>query len=326
MITLLMCAANVYVRNCCVSDSTTGTKRENRNSIAGRHRRKSITQTGETCGQIEHVAGHRDSGADSGADKPDREYFIRRIPHEARAEGNEQQEQVTQDPAPQNFRLSQTVPCTRRAHAPTAMLYNTLLNPTITGWLLSPRDGRDEACRVDETSFRREPHSRSVRCWVWQTAVMPRASKNGKKGAFVLSGTKMGGSRDPRHPKSGDRKRSEIPHNQHLVSVSFCSGPSDPLCLKSPPLKRQIPMKKTGYIILCCAVGAGAFIAPPALRAPRPSALQLPAVGGGADQVTVFDAGETPVSWDDYKKQKPNEYKVRVWRSCVAVEATCTPC
>lgn len=33
--------------------------------------------------------------------------------------------------------------------------------------------------------------------------------------------------------------------------------------------------------------------------------------------MTVFDAGETPVSWDDYKKQKPKEYKVCVWCSRV---------
>ena len=78
-------------------------------------------------------------------------------------------------------------------------------------------------------------------------------------------------------------------------------------------------MKKTGYIILYCAVGAGAFVAPPALLASPPRLFNcgLSAVGGGADQVTVFDAGETPVSWDDYKKQKPKEYKVCVWCSRV---------
>eukprot|EP00752_Nemacystus_decipiens_P010244 g9128.t1 len=73
-------------------------------------------------------------------------------------------------------------------------------------------------------------------------------------------------------------------------------------------------MKKTGCIILCCAVGAGAFLAPPPLRAslsPRfNSNCELAAFGARAkaDQGTVFDAGEDPVSWDDYKNQKPKEF------------------
>eukprot|EP00178_Gracilaria_changii_P023993 TRINITY_DN72436_c0_g1_i1.p1 TRINITY_DN72436_c0_g1~~TRINITY_DN72436_c0_g1_i1.p1 ORF type:complete len:154 (+),score=27.70 TRINITY_DN72436_c0_g1_i1:59-520(+) len=72
-------------------------------------------------------------------------------------------------------------------------------------------------------------------------------------------------------------------------------------------------MKKTGCIILCCAVGAGAFVGPPS-SPPRflNSNWKLPAAFGGAkaDKVTVFDAGEVPVSWDDYKKQKPKEFKL----------------
>lgn len=76
-------------------------------------------------------------------------------------------------------------------------------------------------------------------------------------------------------------------------------------------------MKKTGYIALCCMVGAGAFIVPipPPLQAYSPRSPRFnsrSAVGGESDEVSVFDAGEAAVSWDDYKKQKPNEYKVCV--------------
>lgn len=82
-------------------------------------------------------------------------------------------------------------------------------------------------------------------------------------------------------------------------------------------------MKKAGFIILCCVVGARAFVVPPPLRSAPPrlntGRLGLPAVGQeGADQVTVFDAGEVPLSWDDYEKQKPNEYKVGAKRSRTA--------
>eukprot|EP00903_Cladosiphon_okamuranus_P009509 g9061.t1 len=71
-------------------------------------------------------------------------------------------------------------------------------------------------------------------------------------------------------------------------------------------------MKKTGFAILCCAVGAGAFIAPPPLRA-APLRLNMGRLAAGkaeTDRVTVFDAGEVPVSWDDYKNNKPKEYKL----------------
>lgn len=105
--------------------------------------------------------------------------------------------------------------------------------------------------------------------------------------------------------------------------------PTIPSYSQSPPVSTRSPKRyiamKIGYIVLCCAVGARAFIVAPPLRASSSCHTRFNCRlgafgekgGGGADEVTVFDAGETGVSWADYKKQKPNEYKVCVWCPCV---------
>jgi len=79
----------------------------------------------------------------------------------------------------------------------------------------------------------------------------------------------------------------------------------------------------TGYfvrsgLVLCCMVGAGAFVVlppplvPPAVSKPNrrfPTAVRIVNVQE-EPELTVFDAGDVGVSWADYKKQRPNEYKV----------------
>lgn len=71
--------------------------------------------------------------------------------------------------------------------------------------------------------------------------------------------------------------------------------------------------------MLCCMVGVGAFLVPPPpltpTAGPKPlRALSRTALGAVKTQedpeLTVFDASDVAVSWADYKKQKPNEYKV----------------
>lgn len=72
------------------------------------------------------------------------------------------------------------------------------------------------------------------------------------------------------------------------------------------------------YLVLCCMLGAGAFLVPAPLV---PTAVSKPAAGRvrtalqvvrvqEEPELTVFDAGDVGVSWADYKKQRPNEFKV----------------
>lgn len=72
-------------------------------------------------------------------------------------------------------------------------------------------------------------------------------------------------------------------------------------------------------LLLAASCGEAFFFAPgPAVFKPRVSltttATNVNAVrhGGGQQdpELSVFDAGETGVSWEDYKKQKPDEFKV----------------
>lgn len=107
-------------------------------------------------------------------------------------------------------------------------------------------------------------------------------------------------------PRNDITERPNLNPDQILrVHISLASSSSIPLRLTSPT---STPMKTV--VLLCCAVGAGAFVAPLPWRARFNNCNKRPAVGGGADEVSVFDAGEVAVSWDDYKKQQPNEYKV----------------
>lgn len=72
-------------------------------------------------------------------------------------------------------------------------------------------------------------------------------------------------------------------------------------------------------LVVCCMVGAGAFLVRPLPLVPTAvsrldagrfrTAVQVVRVQE-EPELTVFDAGDVGVSWADYKKQKPNEFKV----------------
>lgn len=115
------------------------------------------------------------------------------------------------------------------------------------------------------------------------------------------------------------------PHSQ-LSTLSLLS-PSPPTLSTPPPTSsNQSTMKITGLLVLSCMVVlsdfTAAFVAPPCSPQPllksRVSCRNTGAVGATRQgkstkepDVTVFDAGETPVSWEEYKNQKkPDEYKV----------------
>ncbi|CAM9352057.1 unnamed protein product [Ectocarpus fasciculatus] len=67
-----------------------------------------------------------------------------------------------------------------------------------------------------------------------------------------------------------------------------------------------------GEAFFAAAPGAAAFKSR-AITTTTTTTTNVNAVGHGGQQdpeLTVFDAGETAVSWEDYKKQKPDEYKL----------------
>lgn len=141
----------VYMRN---------DEKKKRNSIiAGKHRRRSITkrarERGCTCGQIAHVVGERVSRVQ----KTRTATLTSRTQYDRMPRGDKggtERAAGTSYARSHATKLSQTAVYVGHMRRPKT----TLLYPTITGWPLSPRDGRDEACRAGETSFRREQHTR----------------------------------------------------------------------------------------------------------------------------------------------------------------------